>query len=153
MSIKLKIATISLFLLGVFLTGNHLVREYVVIPSVVKLDFAESKRNARRVLEAIEREIQSLAGTAMDWGSWEQLVIEVADSGPGIPEEVLPRVFDVVFTTKKNGTGLGLFSCKAVVEQHGGTIRVRNAPTTFVIDLPRDMPGVSSSKGDSYEVI
>lgn len=63
--------------------------------------------------------------------------IEISDSGPGIPDDVLPRIFEPLFTTKQAGTGLGLSSCKNIVEQHGGTIDVKNNPTTFTISLPR----------------
>jgi signal transduction histidine kinase len=74
----------------------------------------------------------------------ESIVVEVEDSGPGIPEEILPRLFDLVFTTKEEGTGLGLVSCKAAVEQHGGSIRAHNNPTTFVVTLPKQTSAVLS---------
>lgn len=64
------------------------------------------------------------------------IVIEVTDSGPGIPLDVLPKIFDLLFTTKQVGTGLGLASCKKIIEQHGGTIGVSNNPTRFSIILP-----------------
>jgi signal transduction histidine kinase len=66
----------------------------------------------------------------------DSVIIEVADSGPGIRQEHLAQIFDPLFTTKQKGTGLGLTSCKNIVEQHGGTISVKNNPTTFTITLP-----------------
>ena len=63
-------------------------------------------------------------------------VIEFADSGPGISEKDLPRVFDPLFTTKQEGTGLGLSSCKNIIEQHGGKIEILLNPTRFQIWLP-----------------
>jgi signal transduction histidine kinase len=63
--------------------------------------------------------------------------IEITDSGSGIPSEILPNIFDPLVTTKQQGTGLGLSTCKNIVEQHGGTISVKNNPTTFTITLPR----------------
>jgi signal transduction histidine kinase len=63
--------------------------------------------------------------------------VEFSDSGPGIPENVLPHIFEPLFTTKQRGTGLGLSSCKNIIEQHGGTISVKNNPTTFTVTLPR----------------
>jgi len=64
-------------------------------------------------------------------------IVEIEDSGPGIPEENIQHIFDPLFTTKSSGTGLGLVSCKNILEQHGGKIIVNNNPTTFVIKLPK----------------
>ena len=64
------------------------------------------------------------------------LVIEVTDSGPGIPNDILSKIFEPLFTTKQIGTGLGLASCKKIIEQHHGTIGVSNNPTRFSIILP-----------------
>ncbi len=66
----------------------------------------------------------------------EFVTIQVRDSGPGISEEHLEKIFEPMFTTKKTGTGLGLVICKSIVEQHGGSISVSNKPTTFTIKLP-----------------
>lgn len=66
-----------------------------------------------------------------------EVKIEVEDSGPGIPEDDIQRIFDPLFTTKSSGTGLGLVSSKNIVEQHGGTISVKNNPTIFEIKLPK----------------
>lgn len=63
--------------------------------------------------------------------------IEVEDTGEGISEDVLPKIFEPLFTTKQKGTGLGLASCKKIIEQHNGTIFVKNNPTTFTITLPK----------------
>ena len=63
--------------------------------------------------------------------------IEIEDSGPGIPADKIEQIFDPLFTTKPSGTGLGLVSCKNIVEQHGGKISVRNNPTIFEISLPK----------------
>lgn len=64
------------------------------------------------------------------------VTIVVKDSGPGILDKNLKKIFEPMFTTKTTGTGLGLVICKSIVEQHGGTISVRNKPTTFTITLP-----------------
>jgi len=67
--------------------------------------------------------------------------LEVEDSGPGIPEENLKRIFNPFFTTKTvgEGTGLGLGICYGIVDEHGGRLRVESEVgrgTTFVIDIP-----------------
>lgn len=70
----------------------------------------------------------------------QHVVIEVEDSGPGIPDHLLPRIFEPLFTTRQVGTGLGLPSCKTIAEQHGGSINVRTVlgkGTIFVIKLPK----------------
>lgn len=66
------------------------------------------------------------------------VLIDVEDNGPGIPSDILPKIFDPLFTTKRSGTGLGLPSCKNIVEQHGGIITVKTNPTVFTIKLPKD---------------
>ena len=63
--------------------------------------------------------------------------IEFENSGPNIPAKDLRRVFDTLFTTKLEGTGLGLSSCKNIVEQHKGTIRAATDPVVFSIRLPK----------------
>jgi len=67
----------------------------------------------------------------------DNISIQIEDSGPGIPSDVLPQIFEPLFTTKHEGTGLGLTSCMIIIKQHGGTIRVNNNPTTFTITMPK----------------
>ena len=62
--------------------------------------------------------------------------IDFEDSGPGIPKEKIKKIFDPLFTTKSTGTGLGLVSCKKIVNQHKGAITVSSNPTTFTVTLP-----------------
>ncbi|MEJ2729630.1 MAG: ATP-binding protein [Deltaproteobacteria bacterium] len=71
--------------------------------------------------------------------------IRISDTGPGIPEEIRHRVFDLFFTTKEpgRGTGQGLaIAHSVIVDKHGGTIEIeseKNRGTTFVIRLPVDV--------------
>ncbi len=68
------------------------------------------------------------------------VILEVADTGKGIPPEVEKRLFDPFFTTKEGGTGLGLSIAARIVEKHGGALQYQtqvNHGTTFGIVLPR----------------
>ncbi len=66
-----------------------------------------------------------------------ELMIEVENSGPPIPDEILPHIFESLVTTKQIGTGLGLVSCKTIIENHQGTISARNDPTVLTITIPK----------------
>jgi signal transduction histidine kinase len=65
--------------------------------------------------------------------------IRVADDGPGIPDEVVPRIYEPFFTTKEGGTGLGMSIVHSLVALHGGTIDLDTGPTgtAFTVTLPR----------------
>jgi two-component system sensor histidine kinase HydH len=72
------------------------------------------------------------------------LQIAISDTGPGIPQENLPRIFDPFFTTRKRGTGLGLAIVHRIVENHNGEIRVNSRVgegTMFTILLPLGSKG------------
>ncbi len=64
--------------------------------------------------------------------------IDIKDSGPGLPPEIIKKAFSSLYTTKPDGNGLGLKVAKTIIELHGGTISVRNNPTTFSIKLPKN---------------
>ncbi len=68
----------------------------------------------------------------------DKLVISVSDNGPGVPEEFLSRLFEPFFTTRPQGTGLGLAVVQQVAAAHDGTANVASSKlgTTFTIELP-----------------
>jgi signal transduction histidine kinase len=88
----------------------------------------------------------SLTIKAMRGEGADELKIQVIDTGPGIPEKLLPKIFQPFFTTKgtakkgeAKGTGLGLAICKEIIEHHKGNITVQSEVgkgTTFTIHLP-----------------
>jgi len=84
--------------------------------------------------------------TVRAWGEDNQIKVEVSDTGIGIPEEALPRIFDEFYRAKNakavemEGTGLGLTIAKDVVDQHGGQISVESVlgeGSTFCVTLPK----------------
>jgi PAS domain S-box-containing protein len=71
----------------------------------------------------------------------DEVVMTVADNGPGVPADIRPRIFEPFYTTKPTGvgTGVGLSMCQGVVESHGGRISVEDTPgggATFVVVFP-----------------
>ena len=71
-----------------------------------------------------------------------RILIAVSDTGAGIDEDKLDKIFDPFYTTKKAGTGLGLSICYGIVESHKGEIEIksqRGKGTTVLIQLPLDL--------------
>jgi PAS domain S-box-containing protein len=71
----------------------------------------------------------------------DHLELAFTDSGVGIPDDVMPKLFSPLFTTKAQGMGFGLAICKRVVDAHGGSINcqtVKGKGTTFTVTLPLD---------------
>src|SRR3984893_5647425 len=80
--------------------------------------------------------------------------IRVADNGPGIAADAMPKLFRPFFTTKANGTGLGLAVVQKIIVQHGGQVEARNRPeggAEFIVTLPlpRRVPEAVESRQDS----
>jgi len=119
------------------------------IPNYIKLilpknDFellCDKKQLAIALNNLILNSIQAMAGPGTIEITIEEnsdgSVIKVMDSGDGIPEDHLDDIFEPLFTTKQQGTGLGLASVKAIVDAHGGKISVTSPPVIFTITLPR----------------
>ena len=94
--------------------------------------------NAEHALQERGRTLRVTAST-MDEPA-PSVVVEIWNDGPPIPPDVLPHIFDPLFTTKAGdeGTGLGLFICRRIVREHGGWMDVRSGDdgTAFAIRLP-----------------
>ena len=73
-------------------------------------------------------------------GGGKTLIVEVADTGPGIPEALLGTVFDPFVTTKPHGTGLGLAICRGIADAHHARLGARNnvgrPGCTFTVEFP-----------------
>jgi CheY-like chemotaxis protein len=96
--------------------------------------------NAYQALREIQAPRQLTLITRSD-AARPQVILEVVDTGPGIPPAIQARIFEPFFTTKLPGvgTGLGLSVCQGIIEGHGGTIQVTSQPeqgTVFRVELP-----------------
>jgi signal transduction histidine kinase len=90
----------------------------------------------RNAVEACEErgELEITVGPDQDGG----VRVEIRDHGPGVPREMVDRIFDPYYTGKAGGTGLGLALVKQTIEMHGGTISLSQTPgggATFRIRL------------------
>jgi signal transduction histidine kinase len=81
----------------------------------------------------------------------DHILVHISDTGPGLPQTDLRRIFDPFVTTKTYGSGLGLAICKAIIEHHNGTIQAMNrchgSGAQFIVRLPVDY------EEDTYEVV
>jgi signal transduction histidine kinase len=115
------------------LTGNGGRRTILGHYEPLRRAFANLYRNAAEAMQghgAIDVTVSSA-----DAG----LLVTIADHGPGIPADLRQRVFEPYFTTKSDGTGLGLALVRITMEAHGGIISVNETPgggATFVIVFP-----------------
>lgn len=81
------------------------------------------------------------------------VLVEIGDSGPGIPAEIQSRIFDPFFTTKPvgEGTGLGLDTARRIVQNHHGTIELKSKPadTRFLVRIPLKQPRPNSNNREA----
>lgn len=89
-------------------------------------------------IHAIEKEQGKISINLEEQDEFDKIIIQ--DNGCGIPEKSLDTIFEPLYTTKQNGTGLGLVSCKNIIEAHKGKIYAQNASergAIFTILLPK----------------
>jgi signal transduction histidine kinase len=77
----------------------------------------------RNAIEALESTGGNIIVT-LEWGPDGMVRLSVRDDGPGIPEEIITRIFEPFFSTKPMGTGLGMAITHSIVQQHGGSIQI-----------------------------
>jgi two-component system NtrC family sensor kinase len=109
-------------------------------------------------MNAIEAMARGGVLTIRATGRGDHVVLEVQDTGTGIPKEHLPHIFEPFFTTKEEGkgVGLGLAVVYGIVQRHGGRVRVASTPgegTTFTVELPIEPPrqGNGRPQGDGHD--
>ncbi|HET6584462.1 MAG TPA: response regulator, partial [Nannocystaceae bacterium] len=134
----------------------NVVRDYEDVPLVAANEsrlgqvFLNLLVNAAHAIQEGSAPHHEIRVTARQLGH-ATVVVEVHDTGPGIPADVLPRIFDPFYTTKPAGigTGLGLAICRRLIAETGGDITVETSPTTgttFRVTLPvaADVHGVEA---------
>ena len=123
--------------------GIELERQFSAPDVMVDLDADRFRRVLINLLENAAQAMQQSQSRerkiTIQTRAADRAEIIVRDTGPGIAPDVLPKIFEPLFTTKSFGTGLGLAIVKQTVEQHGGTIAIESEfghATTIRIDLP-----------------
>jgi two-component system, NtrC family, nitrogen regulation sensor histidine kinase NtrY len=101
--------------------------------------FAGDARMLRgAIANLIENALQAAPHGKVLLGSYtvdSKVVVSVEDNGPGVPSEVLSKIFDPYFSTKSAGTGLGLAIARKAVEEHGGSVRAENLNPGFRVSI------------------
>jgi signal transduction histidine kinase len=77
----------------------------------------------------------TVRASAIETGDAETVCVEVADSGPGVPENIRDRIFDPYFTTKSDGTGMGLALCDKIMRQHNGSLEFHSSACGAVFEM------------------
>lgn len=108
---------------------------------------------AKNAVEAAGTSVQIMVRTRREARG---VLLQVEDNGPGIPEHIVPHIFDPFFSTRQTsgGTGLGLSLCHSIVTDHGGTIHVESRQgrgTCFTIRLPEHLGPPIEEKVDSQQ--
>jgi len=95
-------------------------------------------RNGLDAMESVKPENRKLCITTRGTGEG-KVMLSVKDSGAGITQEVMPKIFDAFYTTKPQGMGIGLSISRSIIESHEGMIRAHALPqggTEFIFELP-----------------
>ncbi len=108
-------------------------------PDLLGQAFRNILSNCREALGDGGGEIRIRTGVDQGYG-----VVEITDSGPGFTDDVLERLFDPYFTTREEGTGLGMAITQRIVTEHGGSVIAGNGPgggARFTVSIPLAAPG------------
>jgi len=113
-----------------------------------RAEYEHGEHEKRLRLDASRRSVRLHNGSSV-----ERIVLAVEDTGDGIPDDVLQRMFNPFFTTRKTGTGLGLAIVHRIVDAHGGLVRVQKRPhggTRMELCLP-ERPNADASAAKSAD--
>ncbi|HLC41170.1 MAG TPA: ATP-binding protein [Methylomirabilota bacterium] len=120
-----------------FLLGDPYLLQQAIVKLMTNAEEAMRESPPPRTLTVTSR---FAAGEQM-------VVLDIADTGPGVAPEIRSRIFDPLFTTKSpERTGLGLSFCQRIIQSHSGTIRLLDRPTpgaVFRIELPLEPPSLA----------
>lgn len=102
---------------------------------------------AKNAIEAMDGGGTLLIREWIDPGEPDQISVVIQDTGPGIPQDVMARIFEPFYTTKQQGTGLGLSICQRIVHDLGGRLEADTCPdgSRFTVSLPMIRLGHSRS--------
>jgi len=135
-------------------TINHAIRDttvtctFALADDLLPVDIDEEQfsqvignlvKNALQAMPAGGTISVASRNAALPPGGEQYVEISIADSGTGIPEQLQQRIFDPYFTTRDQGSGLGLAACYSIIKKHDGSIAVKSVPgkgTTVHISLP-----------------
>jgi signal transduction histidine kinase len=133
----------------------NIVRHYVKVPPIHGNEARLGQVFLNLIVNAAQaipegRAAENRIGLSIHMGENDRVVVEVSDTGSGIPPQVVARIFDPFFTTKAAGvgTGLGLAICQRIVLRYGGDIAVKSEPghgTTFRVSLRRARTALPSA--------
>lgn len=150
---KMELVNVQSIIESLIYRWKPRMERFKVNPSIQALKEVPSIRGDKRSLEQVFTNLFQNAINAMKENggtlsirisasnptdSTSKLIIDVSDTGLGIPDEILERIFDPFFTTNQDGTGLGLAITKQIINAHNGQIDVTSVPggTVFRIQLP-----------------
>ena len=125
-------------------SGVALTLETTTSPIVAEVDATKIRQIvASLVCNAIDAASRGGTGTVAVHHGEGRVHIHVTDDGPGIPTEVLPRIYEPFFSTKDGGTGMGMSIAHSLVALHDGTIEVSSSSQGTVVEvtIPRRRPG------------
>ena len=120
-----------LILMNSLMKSHGIICTVSVIPEDIKL-FADEKLITQMIINLIKNSIESIKnpGGKIQINTFytpnNEIIIQIADNGEGIPDNLIDKIFVPFFTTKENGSGIGLSLSRQIMKLHGGVIEVRS---------------------------